>query len=212
MKVSLFLVASSAMLLVTASAAAQSSGVGGVRPGLGLEIGSERFVSAPSLYRGQGAPLGYLGVSVPVRMNNLRLELQLGGSRREASTSTSEEQETQLSGGISAFMVKRTQTKLELLFGAKATYVSRSEKETQSPEGGDSTETTLEDSWLAVGPMVGMEYFLSKHFTLGAELGVRYGLQLSADASSEDPNTTARVPDDSSHIFTEASLQARWYY
>jgi len=94
--------------------------------------------------------------------------------------------------------------------GPRVGYSSGSEIITNPQSDGTTTTSTFEQTATNVGLAIGGEYYLSKHFTLGAELLPNYVVfsnpTIEPSSSFKDTETTQK------DIKTTAGVFIRWYF
>ncbi len=156
---------------------------------------------------------GALGIAIllPIDLNGvIRIEPELGFSSFSLNLEVDGEDDVESSAnrvrlglGVMALL---QQPDLTFTAGGRVRYTRQSSEQPSFgfPDGGDDTDE-LVSSVLAIGPVVGGEYFFSRRFSLGAEAGLFYqsfGSEFNGEESDADVST----------IQTTGSVFVRFFY
>jgi len=132
--------------------------------GLGVTLNTDALsLSGPTP---AGAPVGF---TVPITFGTVRLEPQVGYIRHTQSEASQSETTSALTFGTGAFY--RADFDQTLLLAGARIGVTR---EVQTFESASAPEERIATVNLFLGPVVGGEYYLSDHFSVGAEARFYY--------------------------------------
>jgi hypothetical protein len=132
--------------------------------GMGVTLNTEAFsLSGPTP---AGAPVGF---TVPITFGTIRLEPQIGYVRHTQSEASQSETTSALTFGTGAFY--RTDFGQTLLLAGARIGVTR---EVQRFESASTSNERLATVNLFLGPVVGGDYYISDHFSVGAEARFYY--------------------------------------
>jgi hypothetical protein len=135
-------------------------------PTIGLGVALQTAAIAPSSAASSAAPYAF---TVPITFNRVRLEPQFGYVRRSQSEASQSQSISALTFGTGAFyQVDAGSTRL--LAGGRIGVT----REVQTFESGSAPDERLASVNLFLGPAVGGEYYVSEHFSVGAEAHFYY--------------------------------------
>lgn len=154
------------VMLVYGSAPAVGQPEQGAPPTIG--VGVALNAAAPSLSEPTAAAAP-VGLTVPITFGPVRLEPQVGYVRQAQSEATQSETTSALTFGTGAFY--RADFGQTLLLAGARIGVTR---EVESLESASAPEQRLAAINLFLGPVVGGDYYVSDHFSVGAEARFYY--------------------------------------
>lgn len=132
--------------------------------GLGVTLNTDALsLSGPSP---TGAPVGF---TVPLTFGTVRMEPQVGYVRHSQSEASQSETTSALSFGTGAFY--RADFDQTLLLGGARIGVTREVQTFESASAPEERTTTVN---LFLGPIIGGDYYVSDHFSVGAEARFYY--------------------------------------
>lgn len=158
---------------------------------------------------------------IPVNISSIKLEPEVGiysiTDKSEQSTSMSENTATLFRIGTGIFYNTPVSSDASVYVGPKfgVMQISTTEKRKFSSQF-ENEERTTESSQTNIffSAMVGGEYFLSSHFSIGAEAGFEYISKGDEDITETpvDPVPTTETTNSGSEIVTKSALTARFYF
>ena len=177
--------------------------------GIGLHI--EQF-KIQDLWSSSFAPVNNIIFTISPS-NKWRLEPSIGfsnakdeyGSGTYTSTSTIKGIYFGL-GGFGMYQAGKT----NLYFGARIEQAKIIDESKYSGGGTTNTNTNTTKRFM-IGPVIGAEYFLGKHFSFGGEVALKNYSYKTESIDSSNPNPTPQE-NESNSFSTETGLLLRFYF
>ncbi|TLX76185.1 porin family protein [Labilibacter sediminis] len=133
--------------------------------------------------------------------NNFRLEPEIGFTQQKDKETDLKAKSTQVGIGAYGMLQKG---KANFYGGLKLEHASISSEYIHWDTDFKETEKLKR---LAVGPVVGVEYFFGEHFSFGGEVGLKF-----MDIESTDSQYNEDVNSNVSYVTTESGLLVRFYF
>ncbi len=166
-------------LSTTALSAEKTNHSDGIHVGLGAALDTTVPIISDDLYF-FGGPFGGGALMVPIDIAGVvRIEPRIGfvaaSTSRDSDASETSSSISAVQVGIGAFFMFDLGDTAAAYVGAKLGPIfSSSSSETHDKTGDTTTTQSSSVTQYAVGPAIGADYYFSKHFSLGAEVGVNF--------------------------------------
>ncbi len=155
-------------------------------------------------------------IYIPIIRGNLKLEPEFGLIRMSSSQKIEDygeasEKTTSLRIGCGVFLYKSV-NKVSFYYGGRIGIVrmsSSGEEEYEDPLFGEDSETEISQTNIYLGPILGAEYWIGEHFSVGGEAQLLYTKYGEPKIEDEDED---EVEISQSLMQTRYMFVLRWYF
>ncbi len=213
-------------LPATAFAGEKTNHSEGVHVGLGASLDTTVPIinNNPDVYF-FGGPFGGGALQIPIDIAGVvRVEPQIGfvatSNSDESDTSKSTSSFSAVRVGLGAFFMFDFDDSAAAYVGAKLGPIFASNSSESHDKPADTTTTTTSSvTHFAIGPAIGADYYFSKHFSLGAEVGINFTVLGNVTSETEqepppDPPIDNEDTEEEGGLTVNAStmLTARFFF